>query len=525
MAKPAVNPPTATPSNQKISIAVLTRSDYVVSMVTEPSGDWDRVATRIYRGLERRLGVDTRALAAFRISLGLLLLVDLLLRARDLGAHYTDEGVLPVALLAERYPTLSRLSLHALSGDAWLQVVLFALAGACALVLLVGYRTRIATAASLCLLASLHIRNPYVLSGGDALLQHLLFWSLFLPLGARWSVDARRRAATRERVFTPASAAILAQVVLVYGVNAVLKHRSGVWLTGGAVESVFGLDRFTVLLGNVVRDLPAALWLANWIWLGALLSSPLLLFLTGRRRTALVGAFGAMHLGMLLTMHLGIFPLVSMVALVPFLPGAVWDRLGRVRRPRAVWSAILDRLDRVLPVLAPNSATSSLGQWGSRAAQATAAAVLVGLVLFNAIGLGFVQAPPPADDALSESRSDLRWVMFANPSDTDRWYVAPGTLESGERVDAFDHGEIRWQRPDDVTRTYSSARMRKYMSNLRYDEGLQSSFPAYLCERWNRTHGDGLVDVSLYAVETPSHEWGTEARRRTELVSASCTAG
>lgn len=494
-------------------------------MVTKPPGGWERIATRTYRGLERRLGVDARALAAFRISLALLLLVDLLLRARDLRAHYTDDGVLPVALLAERYPALSRLSLHALSGDVWLQVALFALAGACALALLVGYRTRIATAASLCLLASLHIRNPYVLSGGDALLQHLLFWSLFLPLGARWSVDARRRTAIRERVFTPASAAILAQVVLVYGVNAILKHRSGVWLTGEAVELIFGLDRFTVVLGNVVRDMPAVLWLANWVWLGALLSSPLLLFLTGRRRIALVGVFAAMHSGMLLTMHLGVFPLVSLVALLPFLPAAVWDRLDRVRRPRAVGSALLDRLDRALPVWPQRPAISPLGRWGGRAAQATAAAALVGLLLFNAVGLGLVQAPPPADGALSGSRSDLRWVMFANPPDEDRWYVAPGTLESGERVDAFDHGAIRWERPDDVTRTYSSARMRKYMSHLRYDEGLQSSFPAYLCERWNRTHANGLVNVSLYAVETPSHHWGAEARRRTELVSASCASG
>ena len=32
-------------------------------------------------------------------------------------------------------------------------------------------------------------RNPIILHGGDIVLRMMLFWSLFLPLGARWSAD------------------------------------------------------------------------------------------------------------------------------------------------------------------------------------------------------------------------------------------------------------------------------------------------------------------------------------------------
>ncbi|MGA1192190.1 MAG: HTTM domain-containing protein, partial [Bdellovibrionota bacterium] len=39
--------------------------------------------------------LDTRSLALFRIALGLLLLIDLINRAKFLRAHYTDFGVLP----------------------------------------------------------------------------------------------------------------------------------------------------------------------------------------------------------------------------------------------------------------------------------------------------------------------------------------------------------------------------------------------------------------------------------------------
>ena len=44
--------------------------------------------------------LDVRSLAVFRIGLALTILLDLAIRAQDLGAHYTDAGVVPRALLA-----------------------------------------------------------------------------------------------------------------------------------------------------------------------------------------------------------------------------------------------------------------------------------------------------------------------------------------------------------------------------------------------------------------------------------------
>ncbi len=45
--------------------------------------------------LQRSFGCDLRTLALFRINLGLLIIVDLVLRCRDFRLHYTDYGVLP----------------------------------------------------------------------------------------------------------------------------------------------------------------------------------------------------------------------------------------------------------------------------------------------------------------------------------------------------------------------------------------------------------------------------------------------
>ena len=82
---------------------------------------------------ERRFRVDTRALAALRIALGTILLLDVLLRARHLAAFYTDAGVLPTSTLRAVVGTPALLSVHALSGSVWLQVCLFLAAGLAAL--------------------------------------------------------------------------------------------------------------------------------------------------------------------------------------------------------------------------------------------------------------------------------------------------------------------------------------------------------------------------------------------------------
>jgi hypothetical protein len=67
--------------------------------------------------------IDVRSLAALRIGLGMVLLLDLANRAHDLGSHYTDFGVLPRSTLLTQ-GTAGHLSLHVLSGAMPLQVLL-----------------------------------------------------------------------------------------------------------------------------------------------------------------------------------------------------------------------------------------------------------------------------------------------------------------------------------------------------------------------------------------------------------------
>jgi hypothetical protein len=246
-------------------------------------------------------------------------LADLALRARDLTVFYTDAGVLPRSLLFEHYPTVGRLSLHALSGAAAWQATLFAVTAAVAVALVVGYRSRLAALLLFVLLLSLHTRNLAVLNAGDSLLRRLLLWGALLPLGARWGLDADAGSGTR-RVVSLATVGLLVQVVAVYVVNAVVKLRGEAWSAGTAVRYVFGMDALTTGVGDLLAGQSVLLATGTYAWLALVVASPLLLVATGRHRTALAAAFAGGHLFMLATLELGVFPLVSVAGLLPFLP-------------------------------------------------------------------------------------------------------------------------------------------------------------------------------------------------------------
>ena len=234
------------------------------------------------RFLRQAFHIDVRSLGALRVALGVLLLVDLAGRAPDLAAHYTDQGVFSrAALIADEaaQPASGRAawSVHLLAGDVWTQIALFLFAGWFAGWLLIGYRTRLATVACYVLTVSLQNRNPLVTDAGDIVLKCLLFWSMFLPLGAAASVD--RRLAPRgegdvppRRFASLATAALLLQVAMIYWCTAAEKH-SEIWHPRyTALFYTFSIDIFATPLGHgllrypdLLRWLTASAYLLEWL--------------------------------------------------------------------------------------------------------------------------------------------------------------------------------------------------------------------------------------------------------------------
>ncbi len=274
-------------------------------------------------------GLDVRSLALFRIALGVVLLFDVVLRYQDVHAHYTDEGVLPRNVL----PLYNQLmSVHMLDGSLAFQVVLFYLHGFAALALILGWKTRYVLPLAWFLTLSVHGRNSMVLQGGDVLLRLVLFWSMFLPLGACYSLDSLSRSPAPRRIVSMGTVAFLLQVCMVYWFASLLKWDSA-WRTDGyALYMALSIGHFTTPLGRVLLDHHSLLSFLTFatIWLESF--GPFLLFVPWRnwvfRMLAFVSFLG-FHIGIGLTMRMGIFQPVCIAIWFVFLPSEFWDWLGR----------------------------------------------------------------------------------------------------------------------------------------------------------------------------------------------------
>ncbi len=408
--------------------------------------------------------IDRRSLVAFRIGLALVVLLDLADRARDLVAHYTDAGVLPVRALPH-IAGAAPFCLHARSGSPVFVAFLFALAAVAAALLLVGVWTRAATFVSWLLLVSLQARNPLVLHFGDALLRLLLFWSIFLPL-ERGGGEPRRSIAV---------AALKLQVLFLYWFSAAQK--TGVdWTSGTAVYYALSYGFLTRPLGEWLLGVP---WLIAPLTYGTIAVEalgPFLLLAPERRwrvRIAGVALFIALHAAFLLTMDLGIFSLAGMVAALPFLPARAWGptNAAAADAPRPV--------DRVLEQLLP--------------------APFVALVAYvNVVGLFWPQLPhiDALDRLAAAVHVEQRWRMFApDVSREDGWFVVAGTRADGTEI------PVSLVRPDDVRSTLPSQRWRLYFVSLTMERSLPAlpAYAAYVC----RTEGLKRVALHFMLTKTP----------------------
>jgi len=444
----------------------------------------------------RAFAIDYRSLALFRVTLAAMLLYDVLGRAMNLRAHYTDWGTLPRAVLVEKHMSDWQWSIHLMSGTWQVQGLLFLVAAIAAVSLLVGYRTRFAAITSWVLLTSLHNRNPMVLQGGDFLLRMEIFWAMFLPLGMALSVDSARRSPreTLRAAFSWATAALLLQPVLMHVFSALLKTGPQWRVDGSAIGIALLIEQFTTPFGVWARQFtgvwkvmtPMVVWFEG---LGSLLLFSPVFF--APIRLLGIALLCGMHLGFMLCLNVGHFPFVSWISLLPFVPAEAWDWLGarpattkaRLALARAVETA--SWLLRRLPPAAPAAPTG-------RIANMLACGALCLVIGWN---LGTIPTFPfallkPFEKIAQYARLDQRWDMFSPfPLTEDGWYVIPGKLRDGSEVDLFRNGatEVTFQKPALVSALYPEERWRKYMMRLweKASSDHRLYFGRYLCREWN----------------------------------------
>lgn len=277
-------------------------------------------------------GIDLRSLALFRVCLGLILVCDAACSWINATAHYSDDGVLPRGVYLEKFADSWWLSLHLICGLPGFQVLLFAIALVIGLLVAAGYRSRLMTILAWILLISAQNRNPVVLQGGDVVLRVITFWAMFLPLGRVYSVDAamQNEEPASKQVLSVASACLLLQVGIFYLFAAALKSGTE-WLNGIAAHQALMVDQFTTRIGYLMLKFPDLLLYASYFVLATEWAAFFLLFSPIFRPTLrMLGVIllAGMQLSFMLNMELGLFPWISILATLPFVPSAIWDRLA-----------------------------------------------------------------------------------------------------------------------------------------------------------------------------------------------------
>ena len=337
------------------------------------------------------------------------------------------------------------------------------------------------------------------------MLRLLLFWSLFLPLGARWSWDARRSGTRDGRALGVASAALLLQVAVVYPIAAAFKRREPVWqelrFLGEAMQvegAATGLGRLLLALPESV--LSALTWLSLQFetWAVLLAFSP---WATGPLRALAVALFFGFHLlGLGTTFSLGLFPVVMAVAWLPFVPPWLYERLGIGRAAHAP-----------LPTLRAQLASDFV-----------AGCAVIGIAL---------HLPLTLVGRVGESRASLvpglvwrlgleqPWSLWSRPP-SNRYYVFSARLRDGRSVDLHrDGAPLDWEMP---RRRSASNRWWKYQLLVANPVARPTHAPLYaawLERHWNASHApeEAVESLELWMLEDAPDAGGKRSPHRVRL--------
>ena len=283
--------------------------------------------------------IDLAPLALFRIVFGALLFNWFWQLYPNLVPFFTDEGMLPRRSLLEFYPV--RISLLNAVGEWWAVALFWAASLVVAVMVTIGYRTRLACLLAFVALSSFQWRNPLILDGSDLVFRTIPLWLAVAASGDRFSLDAALRRARGDapsgRGWALPVRLLELQYAWIYLASALEKLAGPAWLNGTATWYALQLKHTfgRAWADFLVRDL-TLVRLQTWGTLvGELVFLPLAfapVFHTVARLLAIAIA-AALHVGIALFMNVGNFPIVMLAGLILFLPPSLAIRLAHLPAP------------------------------------------------------------------------------------------------------------------------------------------------------------------------------------------------
>lgn len=354
------------------------------------------------------------------------------------------------------------------------------------------------------LLLSLQNRNTLIGQGGDDLLRMLLFWSIFLPWGRFYSLDAQRHTNQPRQIthFSAASVGFIVQIMLVYICTALLKNSPEWHTTGTALYNALSLDQVLFPVGKLIYPYPGLL---KYLTIGTYyieLYLPILLLIPVFNpffRLIVIGVLAGFHLGISLTLFVGLFYLINWVSILGLLPPVAmnwfevkllpyFQNLGYRLKHYTNKIPVLFEVRTVWQVSPARREQVRAGKEG------LVIAVLIYVIWWNFSNVPQVNypLPPAARWPGMLLRVDQHWGMFApEVFKDDGWYILEGITTRNKRIDLNRKGlPVTERKPESVVALFKNDRWRKYSENYLFVNNafMRPYFCNYRLRIWNEAH-------------------------------------
>jgi hypothetical protein len=457
--------------------------------------------------------IDLAPVSAFRILFGVQLINWVWQLYPNLYAFFTDEGILPRRDVLVQF--FDRVTFLSLVSQTWQVTILWALALLIAILLTVGWRSRLMAFLAFVAVASFSWRDPLILDGSDFVFRLVPLWLTFTDCGARYSLDAMARRERREptgRGFALPVRILELQIAWIYLATGLEKMAGTLWPGGVAtwyslqLEHTFG----RAWAKPIATSLP--LVTISTFWTLFVEHAFLFLAMLPSKITRLIAVViaASLHFGILVLMNVGNFPVIMLSALVLFLPPewvdrtmSLIERAVRARvRPRVL--AYADGVAHdVARQLAPPARTRAHAGSLERAVSAVALCVLALLAFATAVPRQLESVRPHGDLAalLRFLSVDQRWDMFSpDPAQSDGWMTMPAVLGDGEQIDLLTGGL-----PDDSSERYSDplysrwAKVQERIASVAYSDYRQE-YARHFCRSRNLHLGPGQAPIVTFEV-------------------------
>ncbi len=444
---------------------------------------------RSFCALRNHYSLDLRSLALMRIGVSLVVICDLFIRSSDLNAFFSEQGIWPSEVVRHLGWQPGYWCFHDLIKENWFVWLVFSLHTLLAIFMLLGYKTRMSTFLVWVFTVSLHNRNLFILQAGDDLLRLTLFWGILLPWGNFFSIDSIKKKFGK-KTFSPASFGYLFLIFSVYFFTILLKNSSEWRSEGTAVYYALSLESIRLPLGDWLYQYPglmkALTFLVYWIEVAI----AILIFIPYKNGIPRLVAFLLiiiLHIGIGLTIYVGLFYIISITTAIGLIPSSVWKKthlkLPNFKKQASFFSPKLKWLNNLVVTLI--------------------------VLLCLALNLGSIPTYPFELDnqsmkLINVMRLNQFWGMFSPYIlKEESWYVHEGFTHEGKHWDLYYNlPYIIVDKPRHLVKHYKSDRWRKLAENIQRDEYsfLRPLYCKYYLKKWNRLHPENKMESMHFII-------------------------